>query len=137
MAYTYVISLKYNLCYVSITGEMNGKEVIRFKTKIFSDPEWKSGMNQINDYLKVKRLVLDKDDIDLITEMEKERDNKVKDNKRKLAIVSDNDLYRAIFKYYEVIAGKLSYKTKVFSTREQALKWLGLDVYPYSLINTE
>ncbi len=135
MGYIYTISSKYNLCYVKFTGEVNGKEVIRLKRKIFSDPKWKFGMNQINDYLKVKRLVVEREDIDIIVEVEKEQDTIVKDNKRKLAIVSDNDLYQAIFKYYEVIAKKLLYKTKVFRNIEQALKWVGLDAYPYSLMH--
>ena len=135
MGYTYNISSKYNLCYVRISGETSGKEVMNFKKKIFSDPKWTYGMNQVNDYLKIKRLILDNDDIDLIINLEIEQDKKTKDKKRKLAIVSDNELYYAIFKYYELRAKNLSYKTKLFKTVEEALNWIGLDSYPYSLIH--
>ncbi len=135
MGYTYSISSKYNLCYVKISGAADGKEVLSLKKNIFSDPKWTYGMNQINDYLKINKLILEKDDINLIIDLEEEQEKKTKDNKRKLAIVSNNKFYDAIFKYYELCAKKLPYKTKLFNTIEEALKWIGLESYPYSLIH--
>jgi hypothetical protein len=135
MGYTYAISSKYNLCYVKISGDISGKEILSFKKKILSDPKWTDGINQINDYLKIKRLILENNDIDLIIDLEKEQEKKNKNKKRKLAIVSNNELYRAIFKYYELRSKKLSYKTKIFKTIEQAFNWIGLETYPYSLIH--
>ncbi|MFZ0455414.1 MAG: hypothetical protein WAM24_16845 [Ignavibacteriaceae bacterium] len=135
MGYTYSISSKYNLCYVKISGETSGKEVLSFKKIIFSDPKWVYGMNQINDYLKIKKLILENDDINLIIKLETEQEKKTKDKKRKLAIVSNNDLYDAIFKYYEFRSKELTYKTKIFKTIELALNWMRLESYPYSLIH--
>jgi hypothetical protein len=135
MGYIYTIAAEYNLCYIKATGKVGGDEILKTSIKIFSDPKWKQGVNQINDFRYIKELVLTKEDIDLILKIEEEQERKVKDEKRKVAVVSDNQLYKAIFKYYEIRTKKLRHRTKIFKTIDGAMEWIGLDVFPQDLVN--
>ena len=129
MGYTYTILSTYNLYYIKASGKVNGDEIIKTKTKIFLDPKWKQGMNHISDYTDIKVLTLNREDIDLIAKIEAEHEKKFRD-KRKLAIVCNNELYKAVLKYYEMNAKKLFSKTKVCKTLNEAINWLGLDITP-------
>jgi hypothetical protein len=135
MGYIYTITSEYNLCYVKATGKVRGNEILKASIEIFSDPKWKPGINQIIDYSYIKELVLTREEIDLILKIEEEQEKIVKDDKRKVAIISDNQLYKAIFKYYEIKTKKLLHKTKIFKTIDEALDWIGLDAYQSDLVN--
>ena len=69
MAYSYKIYPEYNLCYVTAIGIVTGREIFNGTKEIISDPFWKWGINQVNDYRKISRLLIEKEDIIEILEL--------------------------------------------------------------------
>jgi hypothetical protein len=111
-------------------GRINGTEIIRSIKERFADPKWKWSLNQINDYSGIKELIMTREDIDKIAELEKQKENYEGENREKWALIVTNELYDVVFKYYATRSKRRKNKTEFFKNIDDALQWIGLDTLP-------
>ena len=104
------------------TGKITGQEILESNLSIQVNPRFDQIKYVLNDFLSITEFEITTDDVNIISTI----DNVAAISKKslKIAIVADNtDLLKWINEYLKMMQGS-PYATAVFSTSDDALKWV-------------
>ncbi len=112
---------EYNLIAEFHSGTLNLESYLQFKKDLFSHKEFKSGMNY---YINLKKVnfTIPTEDIQKFAEFNNKRPSFLK--RRKIALVTDTPNQVVSTTIYKTLLNKKNQDIKIFSTNENALRWL-------------
>ena len=130
MSYSYRIFPEQNLVFVVADGRVRGEEVIAESTRMFEDPAWRRGIDQLCDFRAVTGVAVTLDEMKRIMDLERRFDDRI--GPGRLALVVGSELHETLCQLYAAMARlrRRPQQIRVFLSMDEALAWMDLATLP-------